>query len=244
MALWENFGGQIFPDHASYEGFYAMVGMATLMSAVLQAPLAALMALLELTNNPNIILPGMFSIVIANMVVSQLFKQRSFWETQLGDRGLELTVSPIKQALRSIGVAGVMSRSIASINIESTPTIIEKALTNKPRWILIQEDEHVISLMSASDLVRHLMELEAEQEKKPEQENKEEELVNLMQIPANRQDIVSINLQATLEEAFDKMEQRKITAAYVYRITQDGQERIYGVLTRDMITDQYIYSKN
>ncbi|NVK21887.1 MAG: chloride channel protein [Kangiellaceae bacterium] len=263
-----NVGGQIFPAYASYEGFYAMVGMATLMSAVLQAPLAALMALLELTNNPNIILPGMFSIVVANMVVTQIFKQRSFWETQMADRGLELTVSPIKQVLRSIGVAGVMSRSYANLNIRSTPSQIEQALVEKPRWVLIKEDDHVISLMVASDLVRYLMEQQDKQTDDAVQETDESEQivetssavstetmqtktvekqkekpVNLMKIPANRQDVVSINLQATLEEAFDKMEQRKISAAYVYRITQDDQERIYGVVTRDMITDQYIYSK-
>lgn len=246
------FGGRIMPEYASYEGFYAMVGMATLMSAVLQAPLAALMALLELTNNPNIILPGMFSIVVANMVVTQLFKQRSFWETQMSDRGLELVVSPIKQVLRSIGVAGVMSRSHAVIDVLSTPETIQFALKDNPRWLLIREDEHIISLMVAADLARYVMESaddeESEQatEKEPvastELKEKKSEPINLMQIPANRQDVLSINLQATLEETYDKMEQRKINAAFVYRITQDEQERIYGIVTRDMITDQYIYS--
>ena len=64
-----------------------------------------------------------------------------------------------------------------------------------------------------------------------------------MDIPANRQDVVAIDLQATLEEAYDRMEQRKISAAYVYRITHNKEERIYGIVTRDMITDQYIFSK-
>lgn len=239
-----NVGGELFPDHASYTGFYAMIGMATVMGAVLQAPLAALMALLELTNNPNIIFPGMFSIVIGNLVVTQLFKQQSFWETQMTDRGLDLRVSPIKQVLRSIGVAGVMSRSIATLNFRSTPDEIQVALKDKPRWVLVMEDEHVTSLMVASDLVRYMMEREEKQREetpKPDTEQKRK-VINLLKIPANRQDLVSINLQATLEEAFDKMEQAKMSAAYVYRITHDGQERIYGVITRDMITDQYVYT--
>ncbi len=46
-------------------GFYAMLGMGTMMSAVLQAPLAALIGLMELTHNPGIILPGMATVVIA-----------------------------------------------------------------------------------------------------------------------------------------------------------------------------------
>lgn len=260
-----NLGGQVFPDHASYEGFYAIIGMATLMSAVLQAPLAALMALLELTNNPNILLPGMFSIVIGNMVVSQLFKRESFWETQMKDRGMRLKVSPMKQVLRSIGVAGVMTRSITYLKNMSTPQEISIALKEKPRWILIKnEQDEVISLMVASDLGRFLIEKEEEQERKKAKqkpitedetvEDKEQaevapeedevpQVINLMDIPANRQELVAIDLQATLEEAYDKMEQRKISAAYVYRITHNKEERIYGIVTRDMITDQYIFSK-
>jgi CIC family chloride channel protein len=224
---------------------------------------------LELTNNPNIILPGMFSIVIGNMVVSQLFKRQSYWETQMKDRGMRLKVSPMKQVLRSIGVAGVMTRSITFLKKESTLQEISVALKDKPRWILVKdESDNVISLMVASDLGRYLIEQEEEQERKeaknktnneavteepPATENNEssavEELgleekeVNLMEIPANRQDVVAIDLQATLEEAYDRMEQRKISAAYVYRITHNKEERIYGVITRDMITDQYIFSK-
>lgn len=264
-------GNLVFPSLSSDSEFYAIIGMATLMSAVLQAPLAGLMALLELTNNPNIILPGMFSIVIGNMVVSQLFKRESYWETQMKDRGMRLKVSPMKQVLRSIGVAGVMTRSITYLKAESTHQEISVALQDKPRWILIKDNEdNVVSLMVASDLGRYLIEKEEKQEEeKQRQESKQKakdqtdlteelneteqviaesdddnhDLVDLMEIPANRQDLVSIDLQATLEEVFDKMEQRKISAAYVYRITHDRQERIYGVVTRDMITDQYIFSK-
>ena len=262
-------GSLVFPTLSSDTGFYAIIGMATLMSAVLQAPLAGLMALLELTNNPNIILPGMFSIVIGNLVVSQLFKRESYWETQMKDRGMRLKVSPMKQVLRSIGVAGVMTRNIAFLKAESTLQDIAVALKDKPRWILIKDyADEVISLMVASDLGRYLIEQEEELERKKAKASKQkddedtsdeqeeitqeahandegdvEQVINLMEIPANRQDIVAIDLQATLEEAYDRMEQRKISAAYVYRITHNKEERIYGIVTRDMITDQYIFSK-
>ena len=59
-----------------------MLGMAAMMAAVLQAPLAALVAVLELTANPNVILPAMLVVVGAMLVVSEVFKQRSvFLET-------------------------------------------------------------------------------------------------------------------------------------------------------------------
>jgi H+/Cl- antiporter ClcA len=53
-------------DSAS-PGFYATVGMVAMMGATLRAPLAALTALLELTANPNIILPGMLAVASAEL---------------------------------------------------------------------------------------------------------------------------------------------------------------------------------
>ncbi len=70
-------------------GFYAILGMGAMMSAVLQAPLAALIALLELTSNPNIILPGMLVIVIANITCSHIFRQSSVFVRVLQIKGLD-----------------------------------------------------------------------------------------------------------------------------------------------------------
>ncbi|MDX1527893.1 MAG: chloride channel protein, partial [Gammaproteobacteria bacterium] len=70
-------GHSLVPDMSSSEGFYAMLGMGAMMGATLQAPLAALMAVLELTANSNSILPGMFAIVTATLTTRVVFKQRS-----------------------------------------------------------------------------------------------------------------------------------------------------------------------
>ena len=62
------------------EAFYAAVGMVAMMSAVLRAPLAALMALLELTANPAIIFPGMVAVVFADVVARQMLGRESIFE--------------------------------------------------------------------------------------------------------------------------------------------------------------------
>jgi H+/Cl- antiporter ClcA len=71
------------------ESFYASVGMVAMMSALLQAPLAAMMALLELTADPNIIFPGMTAVVCADLIVRQSFGRESVFEhmRRLVDRG-------------------------------------------------------------------------------------------------------------------------------------------------------------
>jgi len=62
------------------EAFYAAVGMAAMMSAVLRAPLAALIALLELTSNPSVLFPGMVAIVFADVLVRQVLGRESIFE--------------------------------------------------------------------------------------------------------------------------------------------------------------------
>ena len=60
------------PQLQGSTSFYAMVGMVAMMGATLRAPLAALVALMELTGNLNIILPGMIAVVIAEITTRAL----------------------------------------------------------------------------------------------------------------------------------------------------------------------------
>ncbi len=58
-----------YPFYQGSAGFYAMIGMVAMMSAVLRAPLVALM---ELTGNLHIILPGMIVVVTAEIISRML----------------------------------------------------------------------------------------------------------------------------------------------------------------------------
>ncbi len=227
-------GHQFFPEHSSSYPFYAMIGMATMMSATLQAPLAALMALLELTGNPGIILPGMFSVVVANLMVSQVFKQKSMFQSLMNAKGMTFKFNPLTQFLRRVGVAGTMERSVAVHDRHIRLLDAAQILENQPRWLLIREDNVPISLMSANDLARYLVELESSEEPMPKS-------IDLLKIPADRQNVSSVYLQATLEEVMDTLERDSNDAAYVFRTTAPMTEKIYGVITRDAIESHYTY---
>jgi H+/Cl- antiporter ClcA len=62
--------------------------MGAMMGATLNAPLAALTALLELTYNHHIILPAMLAIVAAGLTSGQLFGTSSIFLHMLQMRGL------------------------------------------------------------------------------------------------------------------------------------------------------------
>ncbi|MEA3274417.1 MAG: chloride channel protein [Pseudomonadota bacterium] len=69
------------PVEAASPAFYATVGMVAMMGATLRAPLAALTALLELTANPNIILPGMLAVASAELTNRLALGKDSVFET-------------------------------------------------------------------------------------------------------------------------------------------------------------------
>ena len=125
-ALCGMLGGWLWPQVASDATFYAMLGMAAMMGAVLQAPLAALMALLELTHNPNIILPGMLSVAVAMLTSRQICGCQGFFVTQT-QHGLHRLQQPLMQALSRVAVPAVMERSVARTQRQAIRHALERA---------------------------------------------------------------------------------------------------------------------
>jgi len=225
--------GLIYPEAASM-AFYATLGMAAMMAAVLQAPLAALIYLLELTADHAIILPGMTAVITASLVTRVVFGKSSIYQHLMIARGLDYRNSPLSKALRRIGVASVMER-----NIIQQPSVIsrsdaERILLQEPRWILLthDDDHRKTCLLPATDLARHLSELN-EQSEQPEQS------LNLLRIPAKRLDTAPTTIVATLQEAHERMQAEQCDVLFIRGAHGESRQRIYGVITREHIERSY-----
>ena len=66
-----------------------------------------------------------------------------------------------------------------------------------------------------------------------------DETIDLMEIPGKRYDLAPIHLQATLQEAQEQLNRTNAEALYVQRQTAPGINRVYGILTREMIDATY-----
>ncbi|HEX7037868.1 MAG TPA: chloride channel protein [Pseudomonadales bacterium] len=206
-------------------GFYVMLGMAAMMAASLQAPLAALMAVLELTANPNVILPAMLIIVVATLVTSSAFRQPSVFLSSLRAQGLEYPPSPVRAHLRRVGVAAIMNRSFAALPVVCTPDAARKALAAHPRWIVAEdEDGRPLAVLSAGDLQIEL--------------DSADGLVDLLQIPARRRDVADIDYLATVEEAQSTLRRRSVEALCVRRTAAPMLSPVRGIVTLEDI-DNY-----
>lgn len=235
-------GAAAAPNYASSAGFYAMLGMGAMMGSVLQAPLAALMALLELTRNPNIILPGMLVITVSSLVASEVFGQRSIFLSVLKSQGLSYQNSPIIQALRRVSVGAIMDRSIRRTNRRITEVKAREILKSEPRWLIVDGQNGPTALLPAVDMARYL-EDHTEQLKPKEDTPDEVPEIDLMEIPANRRDLAPIPYQATLEEAMEQFASSRAEALYVQRHAAPMIQRIIGVVLRSEIESYYQYRK-
>ena len=252
------FGAGLWPEQASNPGFYVLLGMGAMMGAVLQAPLAALMAVLELTSNTSIILPAMLAIIVATLTSSQLFGRRSLFVTVLETRGLRLTSDPVTQALQRAAVGSRMERRIVRLRRRVGLDEAREALQRDPRWIVIDTSEGPEFVLAASDLAAHIEELDGsrptspaagaettgtDQDLEDNTDNADEGdatilMIDLMAIPGLRKDVVLVQFQATLHEAMMRLEESGREAVCVTRSAAPMITPIIGVLTREDI-DRY-----
>ncbi|MCV6638365.1 chloride channel protein [Candidatus Albibeggiatoa sp. nov. NOAA] len=225
-----------FMPHAKTEHMlYAMFGMGAMMGAVLQAPLAALTALLEFTYNPSLILPSMVVIISAHLIVgSSPWRKHSVFIELMRARGLDYRTDPISQSLRRIGVTHAMEQQFVVLPCDMQKTTAIEALQHEPLWIVAHDQQQNCHLLPASDLARYL------------QSNETEESINLVSIPAQRQQIIPIYPQATLQEAQELLDKQGCEALYITdkdsKSSGDPSVNIQGILTRHDIETHYRYS--
>lgn len=215
------------PGDLAAPAFFALIGMGTFMGATLQAPLAALTAMLELTANPHIILPGMLALITAGLVSREIFGKESVYLVLLGAREADYRDSPVAQTLRRIGVASVMERRLVTMPRRVAREEVIALLSGEPLWILIRDDTQPLNAMPAADLARHLQVDTGSTE------------IDLLEIPAERLEIKPVDFQSTLLEALDILKSGNVGALYVTRTTVPGINRVYGILTRDDVDRSY-----
>ncbi len=204
-------------------GFYAMIGMGAMMGAVLQAPLAALMAVLELTNNPHVIFPAMAAIVTASLICRHFFPDGSVFQAVLIARGLDWRRAPMDQILERASVSSQMNRRY-SLQIRNTSVYEARALVHEdPDWIVVIDANRPTKLMSTADLAMYLRQ-HAEQ-------TSESPSIDLLEIPALRKDMRPIHSSATLKEALQTMDNLNLNALYV----TGSDQTLQGVLMREDI---------
>ena len=232
----------------AYISLYALLGMGAMVGASLQAPLAALTAVIELTYNPGIIMPSMLTIVVAQLTASELFRKKSLFISVLQSHGLDYNTSPVIQILRRIGVGHSLNTKYLRLPREVSYETIEYLLqdsSNPIEWIIIDGKEQPLqALLPISDLAKYMHTLtfinpDANVDVDLDKTNKAN-FVDLIEIPAKRLNLNPISIQANLQQAHEKFTQGAEALYVVFKEElAEKNTRIYGILTEEMIERAY-----
>ena len=205
---------------------YVLLGMVAMLSATLHAPLAALLAVLELSGNPGLLLPGMLAVVAANLTARGLSGGQSLFLAQLRVLGLDYHNDPVSQSLQRIGVTSIMDRKLALVQPRLSRQQAVAVLQDRPQWLVILRPEGKL-LMPAADLAAYL-----------EQDASAAE-VELPEILGQRTELAEIGPQATVRGALRVLQDTGAGALYVGRKVGRHSTHVQGILTRAMIEHCY-----
>ncbi|MCP3688361.1 MAG: chloride channel protein [Gammaproteobacteria bacterium] len=102
---------------SEYSGLsvYAICGMVALASPVIGAPLTALLIIFEITRNYEVTVAAMVAIVFANLVAYHWYG-RSLYDTQLGNRGLNLSLGRDRAYLQHHKAAEYVTSNLPTVS--------------------------------------------------------------------------------------------------------------------------------
>jgi len=223
--------GQLwFPELGSEPVLYVLIGMCAAMAAVLNAPLAAILAVVELSQNTSIVFPSMLAIIAATLTRSSVFRQRSAHQAVLIHLQRNIPNDPVNLLLHQTNVQTVMERDVQTIPPVLSAVDIDAVCQRTAVWYLLQREGEALYLIQGRILADYLASLDGV------------DSVDLTELDQRRWSVASLHPRATLREALDTIRNQTVEAILISKRGPAPEPGIHGVITRDRI-DQFCLSK-
>lgn len=220
----------LFPNLDISPNLYILLGMTGMMAAVINAPLAALVAVLELSHNPDIIFPAMLMIVVACLNTRVIFGVRSIFIEQLAATGRDIEMGAASRALRRAGVMSIMDRRFVLSKSHLDLSEAENTLASQANWLVFAEEDRLYAIW-APDLANFLTEA-------PESVRQGETQIHLLEVPGRRHMLHPILDSDSLYGALKVIKKSHCEVLYVTSNIL-SQESVHGLVTLDSIQNYY-----
>ncbi len=222
-ALWQV--SALLPIDIDSDGsVFVLLGMGATMGALLNAPLAALAALLELSGNPQILMPAMVTIIVANLSTRVLFGHQSVYLHSLRARGVRISSSPVRRTLQQAAVSAVIDRSY--LRRQAPLPLSQLPPAKAARWLVLEREGELFLF----DLPRIQAILLSEEYRRPQ--------LDLLESELPRRAIARIDVHASLREAWELMRRDDCSAVFVSGAV--GGLPLSGVVTQERVEDFYL----
>ena len=224
-------GSLVLPEHASQPVLYIVIGMAAAMGAMLSAPLAAILAVIELTQTVSVVMPALLAVVAANLTNTGVFRQRSAHQTVLRQLQRAAPDDPLNQLLHRTNVTSNMEVNVVKVSVKLDASSTLPLINATPTWCVVKRDAEDLYLIRGKDLAEWL------------QNNPvTDEAADLTEVGIRRWSIAQVPEQATLRQAMDTLRNRTAEAVCVYGRDAGGQRVLQGIVTRESI-EQFTLSR-
>lgn len=207
----------------SVAGTYAVLGMAGLMAATMHAPLAALVAVMELAHNPGIIVPAMVVITTAYITGVQFFNNKSIFLLQLDFLQMPYKLPPADDVLQKVGVLALLDNQYQLLVNPDEPHVMQALdKLEPPQQLLVKRDNGVESTfwLASYDIQLSMTGASAVQ-----------------YLP-----LQGLTHQATMAEVFAILEDKREGAVFIYR--EEEPQQLIGIIRWDQVRSLLVKQNN
>jgi H+/Cl- antiporter ClcA len=228
---------------------FILMGMAGFMAASLNAPLAALLAVVELSGQLEIVVPAMIVITISCITSGQLFKNRSIFTMQLDVQNLIYNKPPVEKTLQKIGVLALMIEKFELVEKASQPTLAGLVVSSDINIPVINKTiKKIIKRNKEDEIIDYYWaEFSAQTLSSSTSINNSDNLHILSEADdyniSDRMQLhklIPISHQATLAEAYQLLIAERCGGVYIY---QDNINDIMGIVTFEQIRQYLVTGK-
>lgn len=205
---------------------YAIVGMAAVLAASVNAPLTAIALLFELTQNYSIILPLMAAVGVSVWITGLIQSQQATEGLNLQQMGMNLEKQDERKLLEQMSVGEMMSSSYLalpqSLSVPEAGAII---INHKCHTALvIDQQQQLVGIVTLTDIKRQLLELQANSSLRNDQ-------LQLQDICTS--EVLYTHPEEAINSALERMGTRGLYLLPV--VNQDNPRLILGVISKEHI---------
>ena len=216
----------ILPDWTASSETYALVGMAALASAVMQAPLTSILILFEMTKDYTIVLPSMVCCIVATYTMRR-FTKNSIYVQSLLNRGINIQQGKAISILNAMFVRDVMTKEVVTIPEEmSFKKILEIVSYSRHLYYpVVDQEGDMVGIISFTDI------RDAAQEEGMEETALARDLAT--------SDVVTLKPNHNLNEALAKFSELDVEQIPVVKV--GDSKKVIGLLRRSDV--QAVYNR-
>lgn len=205
-------------------GAYALVGMSAVVAGTTHAPIQAILILVEMTGNYEIILPIMISCVISN-IVSKKIESGSIYTMKLIRRGESMEIGKDRKILKKLRVADVVVSNCITIDLDTPFHEILRLMrtTNADGFPVLDEDGRLAGLVSLQQISKAL--------------RNEDTQENLLTRDIVVSEQYTLTLNENLSDVYDEMKLGGQGCLPV--VAEDDNKKFLGIVTRFHVMSMY-----